>query len=353
VAEFSFNGWTAADLGMGSIFDLFSGGPFTVAGLPDTVTISDGVGDNSFDDEPSQGSPDPGADQVAFGDIVLDGATVIADGNNVWNIGEFTVTNTTSGEVGTLIVFGDTAGNPIGMSSTIQLSVGDVLTYSNFNTNGAEDYEGLICFAGGTKIASEKGAVPIENLSVGEKVTTLNNGHQRIRWIGRRLLTKWNLLENPKLRPVRIVAGALGGGLPKDDILVSRQHRMLINSKVAERMFGEKEVLVAAINLTKLPGIFVDHQIEEVVYFHLLLDRHEIVFAEEAPSESLFTGPEALNSVSSEAREEILAIFPEIGEADFISKAVRQMPQGKRQKKLIERHLKNNVELTPSSDVAR
>lgn len=344
MAEFTFYGWTAADLGMASIFDLFSGGPFTVVGLPDNITVSDGPGDTSFDDAPSEPTPDPLGDQQAFGDIILDGAVVIPSGGSVWNIGEFTVTNATSGEVGTLIVFGDTAGNPIGMSSSIELSIGDSLTYSNFVINGAEDFDNLICFCGGTQIDAGGESIPIENLSVGDRVRTSSNGDQKIRWIGRRFLTKWHLFENPKLRPVRISAGALGNGLPTKDLLVSRQHRMLIGSRVAQRMFGEKEVLVSAINLTKLPGVYVDYKIEKVAYFHLLFDQHEVIFAEGAPTESLFTGPEALKSVSDDAKEEILTLFPELAMSQFVFRAAQYIPSGVRQKKLIERHLRNNRE---------
>ncbi len=77
---------------------------------------------------------------------------------------------------------------------------------------------------------------------------------------------------NPKLRPGHISVGALGSGLPTRDFLVSRQLRMLVSSKVAERMFGERNVLVPAIRLTDLPGIYIDEAIESVTYFHLLFD---------------------------------------------------------------------------------
>ena len=340
--NFSFSGWTAADLGMGSLFDLFNGGPFVVAGTPDTITISDGAGDGSFDDAPGQPTPDPGSDQQTVGDLILDGAVVVPNGGNVWNIGEFTVTNATTGEVGTLVVFGDSANNPIGAASTISLSVGDSLTFTNFVINGAEPYAGLVCFAAGTKIETKHGAVCVEKLSVGDQIKTLDRGLQEIRWIGRRHLTRRELFENPKFLPVRILAGALGKGLPKSDLVVSRQHRMLATSKIAERMFGTAEVLVSAIKLTKLPGIYVDKHVKNIEYFHLLFDQHEIIFAEGSPTESLFTGPEAMKSISLEAQEEILAIFPEITKLDYSPKSARFIPLDKLQKKLIARHLKNS-----------
>ena len=343
MAEFVFFGWTAADLGMSSIFDLFAGGPFTVAGTPETVTISDGPGDLIFDDAPSQPTPDPGADQVAFGDIVLDGVVVIPDGANVWNIGEFTVTNATTGEVGTLIVLGSDAATPVGMASTINLNVGDELTFSNFVINGAEPYTPLVCFTEGTKVVTPSGPQRIEDLAVGDLLETLDNGTQAIRWIGKRRIDPWSMSINLKLRPVRILAGALGNGIPLQDMLVSRQHRILVRSQIAERMFGEKEVLISAIHLTELPGVFVDDTVDEITYFHLLFDTHELITADGVFAESLFTGPEALKSIETEARDELLEIFPEVAAPDFFAKSARHIPPGRRQKKLVARHVKNGV----------
>jgi hypothetical protein len=133
----------------------------------------------------------------------------------------------------------------------------------------------------------------------------------------------------------------LGNGLPKRDLLVSRQHRMLVRSKVVERMFGTQDVLVSAIKLTALPGIYVDEQVEEVEYFHILFDQHEIIWAEGALSESLFTGPEALKSIPAAARSELEVLFPELCAADYCAISAALIPSGKAQKQLIARHLKN------------
>ena len=145
----------------------------------------------------------------------------------------------------------------------------------------------------------------------------------------------------PKQRPVQITAGALGQGLPLRDLTVSRQHRVLVRSKISERMFGKMEVLVPAVKLVEMPGIFVDEACTTVTYFHLLFDRHQIVYAEDAPTESLFTGPEALKSVSPAARAEILSLFPEVANLDYAPEPARFMPSGKLQRNLIARHLKN------------
>jgi len=197
------------------------------------------------------------------------------------------------------------------------------------------------CFTNGCMIATPNGERQIEDLSVGDIVLTADNDAQTIRWIGRSKFSASQLSQNPKLRPVRIVAQALGHGLPKRDLLVSRQHRFVLNSKIANRMFHQNEVLISAIKMTELPGIFVDESVTNVEYIHILFDEHEIVYAEGASTESLFVGREALKSISPEARAEIVTIFPEISEQGFTPKSARYIPTGSSQKQLISRHLKN------------
>lgn len=215
------------------------------------------------------------------------------------------------------------------------------------NTNSRDFYVDnasffVPCFANGTRVSSSSGLTAVEELKVGDQIPTQDRGLQTIRWIGERKLSASDLTAHPKLRPVRIMAGALGAGLPERDILVSRQHRMMVSSKIAQRLFGTTEVLIPAIRLTCLPGIFVDTSVETVSYFHMLFDQHEILFAEGAPTESLYTSPLSLAAVGEEAREEILTLFPEIAELDYAPESARYIPDGPEQKTLLARHLKNN-----------
>jgi hypothetical protein len=214
---------------------------------------------------------------------------------------------------------------------------GTDLTYDNTN---------VVCFSAGTLIGTLLGPVRVEDLKAGDDVLTLDTGTQKIRWIGSTHRDSNDLAVDPKLRPVRISAGALGEGLPAQDLLVSRQHRFLVRSPIALRMFETSEVLLPAIKLIGLKGIDIDQDVDAVEYFHILFDRHEIVCSNGAWSESLFTGPEALQAVPPASAQEIKKLFPEICEPDYEPASARHIPEtGKLMRELVARHKKNNMPL--------
>ena len=104
-------------------------------------------------------------------------------------------------------------------------------------------------------------------------------------------------------------------------------------------------MLIPSIKLVVLPGIFIEQDLTEVEYIHLLFDRHKTIYAERAPNESLYTGPEALKSIYPSARRGILTIFPNLATDSIHISAAVHIPYGKFRKKLIARHHKNNKAL--------
>lgn len=220
---------------------------------------------------------------------------------------------------------------------------GPTLTMTGITGGLTEDQTAVVCFASGTLIKTCEGEIAVEDLKVGDKVLTLDDGYQPIRWIGIRKLSAQDLTKNPKLRPIRIRAGALGNDMPTQDLTVSPQHRILANSKIAERMFGVNEVLVGAKHLTELEGVEVAEDMTEVTYVHFLFEEHQIVFSNGARTESLYTGAEALKSISPKAREEIYAIFPGLqADPDAGTDAVRLLVPGRQARKLAERSARND-----------
>ncbi|MEP1765433.1 MAG: Hint domain-containing protein [Sulfitobacter sp.] len=223
--------------------------------------------------------------------------------------------------------------------------LGDLRWNSDIDTIKDDDDlvpTGVTCFARGTLITTDRGDLPVETLRAGDKIQTQNNGFQELILTMSRVMEKSELRKNINLYPVRIGAGALAAGIPKRDLIVSRQHRMIVKSMIAERMFGITTVLVAAIRLTKLPRINVETSIQRIEYFHLIFKNHEVIFAEGAPTESFLINSDTKNTLNAAQREEFFAIFPEAEEKGFSAPPAQIIPPRGLQKRLIHRHRKND-----------
>lgn len=204
----------------------------------------------------------------------------------------------------------------------------------------------VVCFCENTRVQTPTGERTIGILEAGDEVVTVRNGTQKIIWIGKRNLSSAQLVASPHLKPVCICTGALGEGLPRADLLVSPQHRILIVSKVAERMFGQKEIFVPAIKLVGADGIVQVGSVAPITYVHLLFETHQVIFANGAPAESLHTGPQALQALPKKARKEIFEVFPELGATGQTTPLAR--PTVQRQalvSTLLARHQKNGKPL--------
>lgn len=211
----------------------------------------------------------------------------------------------------------------------------------------------VICFGAGAAIRlADGGERLVERMRVGDVVATESGGARTVRWVGRRRLSAAELAETPSLRPIRIAKDALGEGAPSRDLLVSPQHRMLVRSPIVRRMFGVDSCLTAAKHLLGAPGVETVSDDEPVVYFHILLDSHDVLFANDAPSESLLLGAEALLALSPEARAEVAALFPEALDPAWSPIAARDMTSGGRAARLVMRSLKNGKPLLTIRDAA-
>ncbi|WP_253880160.1 Hint domain-containing protein [Paracoccus aminovorans] len=320
------------------------------------VTLNDGNGNRSIGFDGPHGSPrgeyvlHDGVRYNLDSGIIYSGTVTYMDGTTASNV-PLRILQATDGTLALVPPPSNASQAEIqGVTSkAIQSITLTRVINSNFNGLDTSRY-GLtdptfVCFRNGTLILTARGNVAVEDLRVGDMVMTRDHGPQPLRWIGSKQVTPELLQLFPNMRPVRIRAGALGADLPARDLYVSQQHRILVSSKIAERVLGEAEVLVAAKHLTGIDGIEIDDSAEALSYFHLLFDRHEIVCSEGAQTESLFTGPEALKAVPPEARAEILALFPELLAEGRAHEPARRLGSGREGRQLAKRHAANGREL--------
>lgn len=178
-------------------------------------------------------------------------------------------------------------------------------TFVTHSTGMAIGDLGTPCFTTGTLILTARGDRAVETLVPGDLVMTRDHGLQPLRWIGSKTVSGIG-----PLAPVHLRKGALGN---RRDLLVSPQHRMMVDGWRQELLFGQAEVLVSARHLVN--GTTITHSPRrEVTYVHLLFDRHEVIEAEGIPTESLHPG-DYLLSCDAALRGELLSIFPGLADA--------------------------------------
>ena len=149
-------------------------------------------------------------------------------------------------------------------------------------------------FTRGTHITMASGVqTPIEELKVGDRVLTRNDGVQAVRWIGQSTVRAVG-----DFAPIRIRAGTLNNA---HDLVVSPDHRLFIYQRSDQLGAGRSELLVKARHLvngdsvTVQDGGFVD-------YFELLFDTHQIIYAEGIAAESMLIDTRTKPVVPDEVR---------------------------------------------------
>lgn len=175
--------------------------------------------------------------------------------------------------------------------------------------SGAEATGG-ICLAPGTAIETPRGPRRVEEIRPGDLVTTLDDGAQEVIWTGGRRVGGARLHAMPHLRPVRIAAGATGGG---GDLLVLPGHRLLIRDRRADRLFGDAEVLMRAADLAGEPGIRIEAGLRALTYIHLMTERHQIIVANGVETETFHPAEADLDGLGETGRETLLACIGDPG----------------------------------------
>lgn len=140
------------------------------------------------------------------------------------------------------------------------------------------------CFVAGTQLAGEHGPIAVERLQPGDRLRTRFAGLATVKWIGHRRIDCARHPDPGAVMPVRVAAGALGAGLPRRDLFLSPEHALAVDDTlVPVRLLLNGASIVQA----SVPA--------PVHYFHVELERHDLLFAEGVPAESyLDTGNRGL-----------------------------------------------------------
>lgn len=194
--------------------------------------------------------------------------------------------------------------------------------YTLLKVEAAPEDSGLsdllcISFARGTLITLATGAQkPIEDLAPGDRVLTRDHGGQPIRWVGRATLKAVG-----PFAPVVITSGTLGNA---GDLIVSQHHRMFLYQRDRRAGLPTSELLVQAKHLVDGERVFL-REGGFVDYLALVFDRHEIIYAEGVPAESLMVNDATVNRLPAELSGDVKARFPGLSQVQhFGTEAGRQ-----------------------------
>ena len=196
---------------------------------------------------------------------------------------------------GTLTITGDGDTEKFNFTYTVSDGTNDDTAFVTVDS--------VPCFVAGTLIATPAGERAVETLRAGDLVLTRDDGAQPLRWIGSRTIAATG-----DFAPVHINAGALGDHRA---LSVSPQHRVLIDGPLAELLFGEAEVLVAALDLVDGANV-TRREGGDVTYVHLLFDRHQVIRSEGLETESFLPGPRTGSMFERPVIDEICRLFPQL-----------------------------------------
>jgi autotransporter passenger strand-loop-strand repeat protein len=130
------------------------------------------------------------------------------------------------------------------------------------------------CYRAGTRIRTERGEVPIEQLRAGDRVAAAFGGMVEVVWLGYRRVDCRHQPKPGDVWPVRVAAGAFGEGLPAHDLWLSPDHAVYVDG-----------VLIPIRHLVNGATITQD-AVDEVMYWHVELPVHDVIFADGLPAES-------------------------------------------------------------------
>jgi Hint domain len=142
------------------------------------------------------------------------------------------------------------------------------------------------CFLKGTKILTAEGERQIEDLAIGDLLPTIFGGLRPIQWIGRYPFKK-NDPSKPWVKdalPVRIARSALGPDVPHSDLYVTAAHSLLIDGVLVPA-----EALINGATITRYEA----REYDDLEFFHIKLESHDVVYAEGAPAETLLNVEES------------------------------------------------------------
>jgi hypothetical protein len=151
----------------------------------------------------------------------------------------------------------------------------DVTETAGVNAGGNGSVMIMPCFLAGSRIATARGDVAVEDVRVGDRAVLAGGGTRPVRWIGSRRFDPARHSQPERVLPVCVRRDAFGPGLPHRDLFLSPDHAVFV-----EDVLIPVQYLVNGATVRQMPSFGV------ITYFHIELDLHDVLLAEGLPVES-------------------------------------------------------------------
>jgi hypothetical protein len=177
-----------------------------------------------------------------------------------------------------------------------------------------------VCFMPGTMIATPAGEKAVEDLKIGDLVTTTSGKATAVLWIGRQSVAP--AFADELRLPVRVRAGAIAEAVPSRDLLLSPDHALMIDGALIHA--GALVNGTSIVRERNVPMLFT--------YFHIETEDHALILAENTPAETFIDN---VGRMLFDNWGEYSSLYPEertIAEMPWPrAKAYRQVPPALRQ----------------------
>lgn len=190
----------------------------------------------------------------------------------------------------------------LGLPTTASFTLSGIPAGASITFDPATHTITYACFLRGTRVATPRGEVAVEDLQPGDEVLTLGRGKARIKWIGRRVFDP-KMLDRPRdALPIRVSRDAIAENVPHRDLWLSPDHALFLD-----------DVLIPVKLLVNGTTIVQERVEEPFEYFHIELDHHDVILVEGAFAETYLD----LGNRQMFGQPNVFQLFPADAQSDW------------------------------------
>lgn len=193
------------------------------------------------------------------------------------------------------------------------LSNGDIDDFTRIAPAHRAFEDSFGALARGALLKTDRGVVAVEDILPGDRVKTVTNGFQTVRWRGAMTLVPNAPQQDARMgKLVRIAADALGIGRPMPDLLLGPSARLYQKSPTLQRITGHTAAFVPATDFVDGVNIVEVQPQAPVQVFQLGFNAHERIAVNGVEVDSHNPGARHELGLRGDMLDLYLSLFPHV-----------------------------------------